>query len=174
MVTLHHKVALKQSQNNTQSEPTLQNVILYVAFLRVWFVEPYPIIFPVTYLSPKWKRGSSDFYYYLSTYLLFRVLTCYVEYNDAICQVTDWNTCNKKITLSAQYENIHNSRWNIYYDIVLTFERGVQHSLFDLGFLYHIGSCLGEDELSWPWFETIPIVFNYRDAVLQKHRIQHN
>lgn len=48
----------------------------------------------------------------------------------------------------------------------LTFERGVQHLLFDLGFLYHIGSCLGEDELSWPWLETIPVVLNYRHAIL--------
>lgn len=57
---------------------------------------------------------------------------------------------------------------------MLTFEGGVQHPLFDLGFLYHIRSRLGEDELSWPWFETIPVIFNDRDAVLQEHTVQHS
>lgn len=65
-------------------------------------------------------------------------------------------------------------KYYLYYHIVLTFKRGIQHSLFDLGFLYHIGSCLGEDELSWSWFKTIPIIFNHRDTVLQQHRIQHS
>lgn len=33
--------------------------------------------------------------YHVSTYLLFRVLTCDVEHDDAISQVTDRNTCSE-------------------------------------------------------------------------------
>lgn len=51
----------------------------------------------------------------------------------------------------------------------LTFKEGVQHSLLDLGVLYHVDSCLGENELSRPRFETIPVVLNDWDAVLHKH-----
>lgn len=51
---------------------------------------------------------------------------------------------------------------------VLTFKEGVQDSLFDLGFFYHIGSRLGEDELSWSRFKTIPIVLNNRHTILQQ------
>lgn len=53
-------------------------------------------------------------------------------------------------------------------DVVLTFQDGVKDSLFDLGFIYHIGSHLSEDELPWPWFKTIPVVFDNRHAVLKK------
>lgn len=53
-------------------------------------------------------------------------------------------------------------------DVVLTFKDGVQDSLFDLGFFYHIGSHLGEDELPWSRFKTIPVVFDNRHAVLKK------
>lgn len=52
-------------------------------------------------------------------------------------------------------------------DVVLTFKDGVQDSLFDLGFFYHIGSHLGEDELPWSRFKTIPVVFDNRHAVLK-------
>lgn len=88
--------------------------------------------------------------------------------------LTEIPAMSRSQTVVAQYdENIPDGRWNIYHHVVLTFEEGVQNSLFDLGFLYHIGGCLGEDELSWPWFETIPVVFNDGDAVLQKHRTHH-
>lgn len=53
-------------------------------------------------------------------------------------------------------------------DVVLTFKDGVQDSLFDLGFFYHIGSHLGEDELPWSRFKTVPVVFDNRHAVLKK------
>lgn len=88
--------------------------------------------------------------------------------------LTEIPAMSRSQTVVAQYdENIPDGRWNIYHHVVLTFEEGVQNSLFDLGFLYYIGGCLGEDELSWPWFETIPVVFNDGDAVLQKHRTHH-
>lgn len=87
--------------------------------------------------------------------------------------LTEIPAMSKLQTLLAWYEHIPDGgRWHTYHHVALTFESGVQHSLFDLGFLYHIGSCLGEDELPWPWFETIPIIFNNRDAVLQRHRTQ--
>ncbi len=86
--------------------------------------------------------------------------------------LTEIPAMSKLQTLLARYENIPDGRWHTYYHAVLTFESGVQHSLFDLGFVYHIGSRLREDELPRPRFETIPIVFNDGDAVLQKHRIQ--
>lgn len=53
---------------------------------------------------------------------------------------------------------------------VLTFKEGVQDSLFDLGFFYHIGSRMGEDKLSWSRFKTIPIVLNNWHTVLQQDR----
>lgn len=70
----------------------------------------------------------------------------------------------KKTSLKTAETNSH--------CVALTFERGIQHSLFDLGFLYDIGSSLGENELSRPWLETIPVIFNHRDAVLQTGRRQ--
>lgn len=60
-----------------------------------------------------------------------------------------------------------------HHHVLLTFERRVQNSLFDLGLLDHVGSRLGEDELPRPRFETIPVIFNHRDAVLQKDRVKH-
>lgn len=54
--------------------------------------------------------------------------------------------------------------------VVLTFKEGVQDSLFDLGFFYHVGSRLGEDKLPWSRFKTVPIVLNNRHAVLQQDR----
>lgn len=62
---------------------------------------------------------------------------------------------------------------SIYYHVALTFEEGVQHSPLDLGFLHHIGSSLGEDDLPWPRFKTVSIVFNHGNAVLHNHRIYH-
>lgn len=60
-----------------------------------------------------------------------------------------------------------------HHHVLLTFERRVQNSLFDLGLLDHVGSRLGEDELPRPRFETVPVIFNHRDAVLQKDRVKH-
>lgn len=53
-------------------------------------------------------------------------------------------------------------------DAVLTFQDGVQDSLFDLCFIYHIGGHLSEDELPWSRFKTIPVVFDDRHAVLKE------
>lgn len=57
-------------------------------------------------------------------------------------------------------------------DFVLTFQDGVQDSLFDLGVFYHIGSHLSEDELPWSRFKAVPVVFDYRHGVLKKQIIR--
>lgn len=72
------------------------------------------------------------------------------------------------------YENTPGGRCDKHHHVLLTFERRVQNSLFDLGVLDHVGSRLGEDELPRPRFETIPVIFNHWDTVLQKHRVKHS
>lgn len=50
----------------------------------------------------------------------------------------------------------------------LTFQDGVQDPLFNLGFVSHIGSHLGEDELPRSRFKAIPVVFDNWHAVLER------
>lgn len=143
----------------------IQQFTLYIFFWKEWFLS---IIFSALKLL---------YLLHIILYVCphtFSLGSSHVMWNTMMPSVkllTEIPAMSRSQTVLVQYdENLPDGRWNIYYHVVLTFKEGVQNSLFDLGFLYHVGGCLGEDELSWPWFETIPIVFNDGDAVLQKHR----